>query len=145
LVAISGGSGSGKTTTAAQLVGLLRPLTARIVSQDDYYKDSRSLPGFDPATYDFDTPEARDHVLLEQHLKAIKAGEAVDVPIYDFTIHGRREATHRLPHCDVVILEGTHTLRDSAIYDLCDLKVFVDTPSDIRLLRTISLHRPPSL
>jgi len=137
LVAISGGSGSGKTTTAAQLVGLLRPLTARIVSQDDYYKDSRSLPGFDPATYDFDTPEARDHVLLEQHLKAIKAGEAVDVPIYDFTIHGRREATHRLPPCDVVILEGTHALCDSAIYNLCDLKVFVDTPSDIRLLRRL--------
>ena len=137
LVAITGGSGSGKTTTATQLIGLLRPLEARILSQDDYYKDSRSLAGFNPATYDFDTPEARDHDLLAAHLMAIKAGETVEVPIYDFTIHGRRSATQKLPSCDIVILEGTHTLCDKTIFDLCDLRIFVDTPDDIRLLRRL--------
>jgi uridine kinase len=137
IVAITGGSGSGKTTTAGQLVELLQPLRAQLLSQDDYYKDSKSLPDFDPATYDFDTPTARDHDLLAAHLKALRAGQAIDVPVYDFTIHGRRSATHHLVPSDVVILEGTHTLCDPTIFDLCDLKVFVDTPDDIRLLRRL--------
>jgi uridine kinase len=137
IVAITGGSGSGKTTTAGQLVELLRPLEAQLISQDDYYKDSKSLAGFDPATYDFDTPSARDHALLAKHLKALRAGHAIDVPVYDFTIHGRRQATYHVLPKDVIILEGTHTLCDSAIYDLCDLKVYVDTPDDIRLLRRL--------
>jgi uridine kinase len=137
IVAITGGSGSGKTTTAGQLLDLLKPLTAQLISQDDYYKNSKALPDFDPATYDFDTPDARDHELLAAHLKELRAGHAIEVPVYDFTIHGRREATQHVVPGDVIILEGTHTLCDAAIYDLCDLKVFVDTPDDIRLLRRL--------
>jgi uridine kinase len=137
IVAITGGSGSGKTTTAGQLVDLLKPLSAQLISQDDYYKNSKSLPGFDPATYDFDAPVARDHELLARHLTQLREGLAIDVPVYDFTIHGRREATHHVEPGDVIILEGTHTLCDAQIYELCDLKVFVDTPDDIRLLRRL--------
>jgi uridine kinase len=137
IVAITGGSGSGKTTTAGQLIDLLKPLRADLISQDDYYKDSRALPDFDPATYDFDTPSARDHTLLAQHLADLRAGKSIDVPVYDFTIHGRRDATHALIPGDVIILEGTHTLCDPLIFELCDLKVYVDTPDDIRLLRRL--------
>lgn len=137
IVAITGGSGSGKTTTAAQLIGLLSPLSVRLIAQDDYYKDSRNLPDFDPSTYDFDTPDARDHILLAQHLSALKQGLSVEVPVYDFTIHGRRDATQTVIPVDVIILEGTHTLCDSDIFQRCDLKVFVDTPDDIRLLRRL--------
>ena len=137
IVAITGGSGSGKTTTAGQLLDLLKPLNAQLISQDDYYKNSKALPDFDPATYDFDTPDARDHDLLAVHLKALRAAEAIEVPVYDFTIHGRREATQHVVPGDVIILEGTHTLCDPAIYELCDLRVFVDTPDDIRLLRRL--------
>ncbi len=137
IVAITGGSGSGKTTTAGQLLELLKPLQAHLISQDDYYKDSKSLAGFDPATYDFDTPSARDHALLAKHLKALRAGKAIDVPVYDFTIHGRREATQHVVPGDVIVLEGTHTLCDPVIFALCDLKVYVDTPDDIRLLRRL--------
>lgn len=137
IVAITGGSGSGKTTTAGQLIGLLKPLHAQLISQDDYYKNSRALPDFNPAAYDFDTPDARDHALLARHLADLRAGIGIDVPIYDFTIHGRREATHHIEPSDVIILEGTHTLCDPAIFDLCDLKVYVDTPDDIRLLRRL--------
>lgn len=137
IIAITGGSGSGKTTTAGQLLDLLKPLHAHLISQDDYYKNSKALPDFNPATYDFDSPNARDHDLLAAHLAALRAGQAIDVPVYDFTIHGRREATQHIVPGDVIILEGTHTLCDPAIYDLCDLKVFVDTPDDIRLLRRL--------
>jgi uridine kinase len=137
IVAITGGSGSGKTTTAGQLLDLLKPLSAQLISQDDYYKNSKALPDFDPATYDFDTPDARDHALLAAHLKQLRLGHAIEVPVYDFTIHGRRDATQHVVPGDVIILEGTHTLCDAAIYDLCDLKVFVDTPDDIRLLRRL--------
>ena len=137
IVAITGGSGSGKTTTAGQLLDLLRPLHTQLISQDDYYKNSKALPDFDPATYDFDSPTARDHDLLATHLACLRDGQAIDVPVYDFTIHGRRDATQHVPPCDVIVLEGTHTLCDPAIYDLCDLKVFVDTPDDIRLLRRL--------
>jgi uridine kinase len=137
IVAITGGSGSGKTTTAGQLLELLAPLRAQLISQDDYYKDSRAVSNFDPATFDFDSPTARDHDLLADHLLALRAGEAIDVPVYDFTIHGRRSATHNIVPGDVIILEGTHTLCDPAIFDLCDLKIFVETPDDIRLLRRL--------
>jgi uridine kinase len=137
MVAIAGGSGSGKSTTAAHLPQMLSPLSVQIVSQDDYYKDSRELPGFDAATYNFDTPDARDHDLLADHLKALRAGQDVYVPIYDFTIHGRRVATQHLAVGDVIILEGTHTLCDPRIRQLCDLKIFVDTPDDIRFVRRL--------
>jgi uridine kinase len=137
IVGITGGSGSGKTTTAAHLPAMLQPLSVQIVSQDDYYKDSRALPDFDAATYDFDTPDARDQDLLAEHLIALRAGQDVHVPVYDFTIHGRRVATQHLVVADIIILEGTHTLCDPKIHQLCDLKVFVDAPDDIRLLRRL--------
>lgn len=137
IVAITGGSGSGKTTTAKQLLDILKPLSAQLISQDDYYKNSKAVVDFDPATYDFDSPDARDHELLASHLTALRAGQAVEVPVYDFTIHGRREATQHLIPGDVIILEGTHTLCDPVIFALCDLKIFVDTPDDIRLLRRL--------
>jgi uridine kinase len=137
IVAITGGSGSGKTTTAGQLLALLKPLEAQLISQDDYYKNSKALPDFDPAIYDFDSPDARDHNLLTIHLMALRAGQSIDVPVYDFTIHSRRDATQHVVPGDVIILEGTHTLCDRAVFDLCDLKVFVDTPDDIRLLRRL--------
>ncbi|MEN9874872.1 MAG: hypothetical protein RL186_1769 [Pseudomonadota bacterium] len=137
VIGITGGSGSGKTTTAQQLVGLLAPLNAQLLSQDDYYKDSRTLQGFDPATYDFDCPSARDHELLAEHLGQLKAGKQINRPIYDFSRHGRLGETLALGPCDVIVLEGTHVLCVPEICDLCDLRVYVDTPDDIRLLRRL--------
>lgn len=137
VVAITGGSGSGKTTTARQLVELLAPLGADLLSEDSYYKDSRSLPGFDAASYDFDRLEARDHRLLGQHLRALRAGRPVEVPDYSFVTHGRLGTSHVLAPRDIVVLEGIHCLCDAALLPLYDLTAFVDTPDDIRLLRRL--------
>jgi uridine kinase len=136
LVAIVGGSGSGKTTLARRLVERLRPLTATLASEDSYYHDHGAAPGFDPARFDFDDLAARDHDLLAVHLGALRRGEAVEVPGYDFEIH-RRAAGLRVAPGAVVIVEGLHLLCTPAVAGGFDLTIFLDAPADIRFIRRL--------
>jgi uridine kinase len=137
LIGICGGTGSGKTTIASLLVDMLAPLSVAVLAQDNYYRDSARLDGFDPATYDFDNPDARDFDLLSAHLNALGRGEMVAVPRYCFKTHARlAEADFLEPH-DVFVLEGTHLLCDGRLRDRLDLSVFVDCAADIRLLRRL--------
>lgn len=137
VVAIGGGSASGKTTLAEALPGALAPLSAALIAEDDYYRDNRAEPGFVAEGYNFDHPDARDHGLLAAHLDALRAGEGVDQPLYDFTVHGRRAETRRIGPCDVVIVEGIHILCSPDLLKRVDLKVYVDTPDDVRLARRL--------
>ena len=89
LIAITGGSGSGKSTLAEALIRHLPEGVAALVREDSYYRDAASLPDFDAATFDFDDVSARDHDLLHRHLSALKAGQAVEAPVYSFVTHGR--------------------------------------------------------
>ena len=137
LIAITGGSGSGKSTLAQALARALGPDQAVVVLEDWYYVDAAGLPGFDAATFDFDHVDARDHDLLAAHLAELKAGRAVEAPIYSLIHHGRDPGGTPVPAVPVVIVEGIHLLASPAVADLFDLKVFVDTPADIRFIRRL--------
>ncbi|MFN4296158.1 MAG: uridine kinase [Brevundimonas sp.] len=137
LIAITGGSGSGKSTLAQALARALGPDQAVVVLEDWYYVDAAALPDFDPAAFDFDHVAARDHDLLAVHLSDLKAGRAVQAPIYSLIHHGREPGGTPVPAVPVVIVEGIHLLATPAVADLFDLKVFVDTPADIRFIRRL--------
>ena len=137
LVAITGGSGSGKSTLAQALAEALGPEQAVVVLEDWDYVDAAALPDFDAAAFDFDHVDARDHALLAEHLAELKAGRAVEAPIYSLIHHGRDPGGTPVPAAPVVIVEGIHLLATPAVADLFDLKVFVDTPADIRFIRRL--------
>jgi len=137
LIAITGGSGSGKSTLAETVASVLPPGTAVLMREDSYYRDAASLPGFDAATFDFDDVAARDHDLLYEDLCRLKAGKPVTAPVYSFIHHGREPDGEIIPVAPVVIVEGTHILCTPAVADLFDIRVFVDTPSDIRFIRRL--------
>ena len=137
LIAITGGSGSGKSTLAQALAEALGPEQAVVVLEDWYYVDAAALPDFDAAAFDFDHVDARDHALLAEHLAELKAGRAVEAPIYSLIHHGRDPGGTPVPAAPVVIVEGIHLLATPAVADLFDLKVFVDTPADIRFIRRL--------
>ena len=137
LIAITGGSGSGKSTLARALAEALGPDQAVVVLEDWYYVDAAALPEFDASTFDFDHVAARDHALLARHLADLKAGRAVEAPIYSLIHHGRDPGGAPVPAAPVVIVEGIHLLATPEVAALFDLKVFVDTPADIRFIRRL--------
>jgi uridine kinase len=137
LIGITGGSGSGKSTLAEALVSALPAGAAVLMREDSYYRDAASLPGFDAATFDFDDVAARDHVLLGEHLAALKTGRDIMAPLYSFIHHGREPGGEAVRAAPVVVVEGTHLLCTPGLADLFDIRVFVDTPADIRFIRRL--------
>lgn len=137
LVAITGGSGSGKSTLAEALVDGLASGAALLLREDSYYRDAASLPDFDAATFDFDDVSARDHDLLESHLVALKAKQSIIAPVYSFIHHGREPGGQAVDPAAVIIVEGTHLLCTPSLAELFDIRVFVDTPADIRFIRRL--------
>lgn len=137
LIAITGGSGSGKSTLAEALVAALPPGAAVLLREDSYYRDAAGLPDFDAATFDFDDVAARDHDLLIRDLTSLKAGEDVVAPVYSFIHHSREPGGEPVRAAEVVVVEGTHVLCTPALVELFDIRVFVDTPADIRFIRRL--------
>ena len=137
LIAITGGSGSGKSTLAEALVSALPEGVAVLMREDSYYRDAASLPDFDAATFDFDDVAARDHDRMIADLSALKAGHDIIAPLYSFIHHGRDPGGEAVPAAEVVVIEGTHVLCTPALSALFDIRVFVDTPADIRFIRRL--------
>lgn len=137
LIAITGGSGSGKSTLAEALVASLPSDAAVLMREDSYYRDAASLPGFDAATFDFDDVTARDHELMIRDLRALKSGQDIVAPVYSFIHHGREAGGEPVRAAEVVIVEGTHVLCTPDLVALFDIRVFVDTPADIRFIRRL--------
>ena len=134
LIAITGGSGAGKTTIARALARRLGA-GAIVVPEDDYYRCASTIPGFDAATYNFDAPEAKEHALLRQHLALARSGAAFDKPVYDLITHRRRPEVERIVHAEYVVVEGIHLLVQPDLRALFDLSVFVDADEALRLGR----------
>ena len=134
IIAITGGSGAGKTTVARALARRLGA-GAVVIAEDDYYRCASTVPDFDAAAYNFDAPDAKEHGLLCEHLALAKSGEAFDKPVYDLVTHRRKPEVERIVHADWVIVEGIHLLANEDLRPLFDLKVFMESDEALRLGR----------
>ena len=137
-IGIAGGTASGKTTVARRLVERLGTHPVAVLDQDSYYRDLADLPLEERARFNFDHPDAFDTALLVRHLRELRAGSAIEKPVYSFTQHTRTGEAVRVNPGDVVILEGILILALEAVRDLLDVKVFVDSDADVRVLRRVS-------
>ncbi len=137
IIGICGGTGSGKTTIADRIISALSPDSVLVLQQDHYYKDFPNLPLERRARQNFDHPDSFDTPLLIEHVRQLKAGQAVDRPIYDFTRHARGSSTVRLNPSLAIILEGILIFENKALRELMDVKIFVDTDADLRFIRRL--------
>jgi uridine kinase len=137
IIGICGGTGSGKTTVANRILESVSRDEVVFLQQDSYYKDLDQMPLDYRRQVNFDHPDAIDNDLLVEHLKALKAGAAVELPLYDFKHHARLpETLHMEPH-PIIIVEGILVFADQRLLDEMDIKVYVDTPDDIRFIRRL--------
>lgn len=137
LIGISGGTGSGKSTVTKKLVELIKEENVAVIEEDSYYKDQSNISFEERVKTNYDHPFAFDNKLLIEHLKDLKSGKSIEKPLYDFELHNRKKETLLVEAKEVVILEGILILSEEEIRDLLDIKVFVDTDSDVRIIRRI--------
>lgn len=136
VIGVAGGSGSGKTTVARNILERARENVAHLL-HDHYYFDLAHLTIEERAKVNFDHPDSLDNALFREHLKQLIAGQQVACPVYDFKTHRRTERSFPIDPRPVVLVEGILIFADPELRDLMDLKVFVDTDADLRVLRRI--------
>lgn len=137
IIGIAGGSGSGKTTVAkriSQEVGLSRSI---IIQQDNYYKDRSKLPLHEREKINYDHPDSFDNKLFVYQMKKLKSGKPVKMPNYDFSTHSRRKNYTPIESKEVIIIEGSLLYCNKVLRNIIDVKLFMSTPPDIRLIRRI--------
>lgn len=137
LIGIAGGTGSGKTTVSREILRLINKKDISIIEQDSYYKDQSHLSFDERMKTNYDHPFAFDNKLLVSHLKQLLNSKSIEKPIYDFERHNRKKETILVEARKIIILEGILILAEKEIRDLLDIKVFVDTDSDVRIIRRI--------
>ncbi len=135
IIGICGGSGSGKTTIVRKISELVSDFV--FIPQDNYYKSAEFISNANITAFNFDHPDAFDNPLIIEQLGALKRGESIEMPTYDFVHHRRTEETIRVSPKKVVIFEGIMVFTNKDVRDLIDLKIFVDTPDDIRFIRRL--------
>jgi uridine kinase len=137
VVGIAGGTGSGKTTVAAKLGAAMPDGRCVAIEHDAYYRDQAHLTPEARAAINYDHPASLESALLIEHLRALRHGRAVEVPIYDFKTHTRRPETRTVAPAPVIIVEGILVFTEAGLREQMDIKIFVDTDPDIRLMRRI--------
>ncbi|HWS23949.1 MAG TPA: uridine kinase [Anaerolineales bacterium] len=136
-IGIAGGSGSGKTTVSKEILNQVGPDRIAYIPHDAYYKDLTGLPPEVKAQVNFDHPNSLETDLLIKHLTSLSRGEPIELPVYDFSIHSRTEKVVRISPKPVIIVEGILIFSEPELRALFDLKIFVDTDSDIRFIRRL--------
>ena len=137
IIGIAGGTGSGKSTVARRVADSLKGSQAAFIDMDAYYRDHRHLTLEERRRVNWDHPDAFDMGLVAEHLEALGRGEAIEKPVYDFVTHSRAPQSVRIEPADVIVIDGILLLVDERVRRVCDVKVFVDTDADIRLIRRI--------
>ncbi len=137
IIGICGGTGSGKTTVANRILESVSADEVVFIQQDSYYRNINDLPLDIRNIANFDHPDALDNDLLVNHVRRLKAGEGVELPLYDFKTSTRMNDTRRVESKPIVIVEGILIFADPRLLEQMDIKVFVDTPDDIRFIRRL--------
>ena len=137
VIGIAGGSGSGKTTVAQTILQRVGPDRISFLQHDAYYKDLSGLPPVQRAEVNFDHPNSLENELLIRHIQQLKKGKVVEVPIYDFSTHSRTDRTFKVYPRNVILVEGILIFSETTLRELFDVKIFVDTDSDLRFIRRL--------
>jgi len=137
VIGVSGGTGSGKTTVVQAILDRVGVERIAFIQHDSYYRDQSHLPLEERAQVNFDHPDALETDLLIKHVRQLLAGQAVEVPVYDFTTHTRTNRTRRVEPRRVILVEGILIFAEPELRDLMDVKIYVDTDADIRFIRRL--------
>ena len=136
VIGIAGGTGSGKTTLMKNIINRFGDVVT-VLSHDNYYKRHDDMTYEERCALNYDEPASLETDLMTRHLEALRRGEAIDCPVYDFTVHNRSNETIRITPSQVIIVEGILIFADEALRELMDIRIFVDTDADVRLCRRI--------
>jgi uridine kinase len=137
VIGIAGGTGSGKSTVAKEIYRTFDESCIAVLEQDSYYKDQSNLTFEERVKTNYDHPNAFDNDLLVYQLKELISGRNIEKPVYDFSVHNRAKETVHMQSKDIIMLEGILILEEQEVRDLLDIKIYVDTDADIRILRRI--------
>ena len=137
VIGMAGGTGSGKTTVTKAILGHLDEERVAVLQHDSYYKDISTYGGLTPDRINFDHPDSLETELLVQHIKDLKVGRSIEQPLYNFATHQRMKETKKVEPREIIIVDGILLLVDKSLRDLFDIKIFLDTDGDERLIRRI--------
>ena len=137
VIGIAGGTGSGKTTVTNAILERLDRSRILVIQHDSYYRDLSFHGGLPPEKVNFDHPDSLETELLNRHIRELRSGRSVDQPIYNFTTHRRLDSTRRLDPKEIIIIDGILIFASKELRELMDIRIFVDTDADERLIRRV--------
>jgi len=137
IIGICGGTGSGKTTIARKIVQSVGRHNVVLVEQDSYYRNLADMPLDERHQANFDHPDSIDSDMLVNHIKRLKQGQPIEMPVYDYKTHTRSDESEHIDPKPVVLVEGILIFAESRVLELLDFRIFVDTPDDVRLIRRL--------
>jgi uridine kinase len=137
VIGVAGGTGSGKTTIANKILHRVGAEHVAYIPHDAYYRELGHLPPEERARINFDHPDSLETSLLVEHLKMLRSGQVIEIPIYDFTKHMRTKETHRVEPAPVILVEGILIFVEPELRALLDVKLYVDTDADVRFIRRL--------
>lgn len=137
IIGVAGGTGSGKTTVSQEILRRVGGGSIAFIQHDSYYRDQSHLPLEERAKLNFDHPDILESDLLVAHLQQLQRGQAVDIPVYDFTSHTRTEDTRRIEPKRVILVEGILIFAEPTLREVFDVKIYVDTDADVRFIRRL--------